>query len=70
MSSQSSTESAADRDLECVLEEYTIGRDDHLNAPGFVVRPDEVQAALILISVINYRRSPVPGGRSAVTTDT
>ncbi|WP_423746387.1 NADH-quinone oxidoreductase subunit D (plasmid) [Haladaptatus sp. SPP-AMP-3] len=29
-----------------LLGDLAIGRDDHLNAPGFVVRPDEVQTAL------------------------
>ncbi|MFC7231224.1 NADH-quinone oxidoreductase subunit D [Saliphagus sp. GCM10025308] len=29
-----------------LLEEYTIGRDDHKNAPAFVIRPDQVQEAL------------------------
>ncbi|WP_312912422.1 NADH-quinone oxidoreductase subunit D [Natronosalvus caseinilyticus] len=29
-----------------LLEEYTIGRDDHMNAPAFVIRPDQVQEAL------------------------
>jgi NADH-quinone oxidoreductase subunit C/D len=29
-----------------LLEPHAVGRDDHLHAPAFVVRPDEVQAAL------------------------
>ncbi|MFC7213083.1 NADH-quinone oxidoreductase subunit D [Saliphagus sp. GCM10025334] len=29
-----------------LLEEYTIGRDNHKNAPTFVIRPDQVQKAL------------------------
>ncbi|MFB6243783.1 MAG: NADH-quinone oxidoreductase subunit D [Halobaculum sp.] len=33
-------------ELESLLDEYVIGRDDHLNAPGFVVRPDAVQDTL------------------------
>ncbi|WP_049921624.1 NADH-quinone oxidoreductase subunit D [Halopiger djelfimassiliensis] len=32
--------------LDGLLEEYAIGRDDHLNAPAFVVRPDDVRAVL------------------------
>ncbi|THE64555.1 NADH-quinone oxidoreductase subunit D [Salinadaptatus halalkaliphilus] len=32
--------------LETLLEEYTIGRDDHRHAPAFVIRPDEVQTVL------------------------
>ena len=32
--------------IETILGERTIGRDDHLNAPGFVIRPDEVQDVL------------------------
>ncbi len=32
--------------LEELLEPYAIGRDDHENAPAFVIRPDEVQDAL------------------------
>ncbi|WP_265108647.1 NADH-quinone oxidoreductase subunit D [Halosolutus halophilus] len=38
--------SGTDRPVADVVAEYAIDRDDHLNAPGFVVRPDEVQAAL------------------------
>jgi NADH-quinone oxidoreductase subunit C/D len=29
-----------------LLDDLAVGRDDHVNAPGFVVRPDEVQDAL------------------------
>ncbi|WP_254767049.1 NADH-quinone oxidoreductase subunit D [Salinilacihabitans rarus] len=32
--------------LEELLDPYAIGRDDHENAPAFVIRADEVQAAL------------------------
>ncbi|WP_049927606.1 NADH-quinone oxidoreductase subunit D [Halopiger goleimassiliensis] len=44
-------ESAARRsggatDFEGLFAEYAIDRDDHLNAPAFVVRPDEVRATL------------------------
>ncbi len=35
-----------ERDLEEVLAEYAIGRDDHKNAPAFVIRPDDVQEVL------------------------
>ncbi|MDS0475292.1 NADH-quinone oxidoreductase subunit D [Natrinema sp. 1APR25-10V2] len=39
-------ESAGMLDLEELLGEAVLGRDDHLNAPGVVIRPDEVQAVL------------------------
>ena len=39
-------ESTADRSLADLLSPYAVGRDDHLNAPAFVVRPDEVASAL------------------------
>ncbi|TYT62480.1 NADH-quinone oxidoreductase subunit D [Natrialba swarupiae] len=42
--SSSATESSTA--AESVLEAYALGRDDHLNAPAFVIRPDEVTAAL------------------------
>ncbi|MGM0590311.1 MAG: NADH-quinone oxidoreductase subunit D [Halobacteriota archaeon] len=32
--------------LEALLGEYVLERDDHLNAPGFVIRPDDVQDVL------------------------
>ncbi|WP_436345402.1 NADH-quinone oxidoreductase subunit D [Natronorubrum sp. FCH18a] len=35
--------------LEALLEEYTLGRDDHENAPAFIIRPDDVQAVLTLL---------------------
>jgi NADH-quinone oxidoreductase subunit C/D len=35
-----------DDDLEALLGEYVLARDDHLNAPGVVIRPDEVQDVL------------------------
>jgi len=38
--------SATDDSLADLLSPHTVGRDTHLNAPAFVVRPDEVQAAL------------------------
>ncbi|MFC4542881.1 NADH-quinone oxidoreductase subunit D [Halosolutus amylolyticus] len=38
--------SGTDRLLPDVVSEYAIDRDDHLNAPGVVVRPDDVQSAL------------------------
>ncbi|GAB3322648.1 NADH-quinone oxidoreductase subunit D [Haloplanus salinarum] len=38
--------SATDESLADLLSPYTVGRDTHLNAPAFVVRPDEVRAAL------------------------
>ena len=34
-------------DLEALLGERALARDDHLNAPGFVIRPDQVQGALV-----------------------
>jgi NADH-quinone oxidoreductase subunit C/D len=36
-------------DIEEVLGDLAVGRDDHVNAPGFVVRPDEVQDALFAL---------------------
>ncbi|SIR75516.1 NADH-quinone oxidoreductase subunit D [Natronorubrum thiooxidans] len=33
-------------DLEALLGDRVLGRDDHLNAPGFVIRPDDVQDVL------------------------
>jgi len=39
-------ESTTDRSLADLLSPYAVGRDNHLNAPAFVVRPDEVAAAL------------------------
>ncbi|MHC3439411.1 NADH-quinone oxidoreductase subunit D [Natrialbaceae archaeon A-gly3] len=33
-------------DLEALIGDRTLSRDDHLNAPGFVIRPDQVQAVL------------------------
>ncbi|RQG86904.1 NADH-quinone oxidoreductase subunit D [Natrarchaeobius halalkaliphilus] len=35
--------------LETVLEEYALDRDDHLNAPAVVIRPDEVQSVLTVL---------------------
>ncbi|RQG97939.1 NADH-quinone oxidoreductase subunit D [Natrarchaeobius chitinivorans] len=35
--------------LEALLEGYVIDRDDHENAPAFVIRPDEVQDVLELL---------------------
>ncbi|APX97037.1 NADH-quinone oxidoreductase subunit D [Natronorubrum daqingense] len=32
--------------LEAALAEYALGRDDHENAPAFVIRPDDVQEVL------------------------
>ncbi|MFP8951581.1 NADH-quinone oxidoreductase subunit D [Natrialbaceae archaeon A-arb3/5] len=32
--------------LETNLDEYVLARDDHLNAPGIVIRPDEAQTVL------------------------
>ncbi|MWV40268.1 NADH-quinone oxidoreductase subunit D [Natrialba sp. INN-245] len=53
MSSQSGLETGASSSAtesstaaESVLEAYALDRDDHLNAPAFVIRPDEVMAAL------------------------
>ncbi|ADB60007.1 NADH-ubiquinone oxidoreductase chain 49kDa [Haloterrigena turkmenica DSM 5511] len=33
-------------DLEAIVGDRALARDDHLNAPGFVVRPDDVQSVL------------------------
>ncbi|ELY60589.1 NADH-quinone oxidoreductase subunit D [Natronolimnohabitans innermongolicus] len=33
-------------DLEAVIGDRALSRDDHLNAPGFVIRPDDVQDVL------------------------
>ncbi|WP_227356851.1 NADH-quinone oxidoreductase subunit D [Haladaptatus salinisoli] len=38
-----------DDELAELLGDHVIGRDDHYNAPGFVIRPDEVQDALTLL---------------------
>ena len=44
------TEEGVDYDaLEALLGEYAIGREEHVNAEAFVVRPDEVQDALFLL---------------------
>ncbi|QSX00050.1 NADH-quinone oxidoreductase subunit D [Haloterrigena alkaliphila] len=43
-------ESGVDEErLESLLSEYTLRRDDHENAPAFVIRPDDVQAVLTLL---------------------
>ncbi len=53
MSSQEEVESPAEQsagdDLAELLGEHVIGREQHLNAPGFVVRPDEVQDVLTIL---------------------
>jgi NADH-quinone oxidoreductase subunit C/D len=36
-------------ELEELISEYVIGTEAHLNAPGFVIRPDDVQATLQLL---------------------
>jgi len=54
MSSESALESrppeavgsGGDVDLAALLDDAVIARDDHLNAPGVVIRPDEVQSVL------------------------
>ncbi|WP_327053694.1 NADH-quinone oxidoreductase subunit D [Halomicrococcus gelatinilyticus] len=47
MSSQEVTGREVDYDeLAELLDEYVVGREDHSNAEAFVVRPDDVQAAL------------------------
>ncbi|WP_306053129.1 NADH-quinone oxidoreductase subunit D [Natronococcus wangiae] len=43
------TEGVDEAALEELLEPYAIGRDDHENAPAFVIRPDEVQETLRLL---------------------
>ncbi|WP_135366505.1 NADH-quinone oxidoreductase subunit D [Halosimplex halophilum] len=43
------TEGASERtadEVERLIGDRAVGRDDHVNAPGFVVRPDEVQSVL------------------------
>ncbi|QRV13781.1 NADH-quinone oxidoreductase subunit D [Haloterrigena salifodinae] len=35
--------------LESLLSEYTLRRDEHANAPGFVIRPDDIQEVLALL---------------------
>ncbi|WP_254531749.1 NADH-quinone oxidoreductase subunit D [Natrinema gelatinilyticum] len=35
--------------LESLLDEYMIGRDEHENAPAFVIRPDDVQEVIRLL---------------------
>ncbi|WP_126662104.1 NADH-quinone oxidoreductase subunit D [Haloterrigena salifodinae] len=35
--------------LESLLSEYTLRRDEHENAPGFVIRPDDIQEVLALL---------------------
>ena len=54
MSSESALESrppeavgsGGDIDFDALLDDAVIARDDHLNAPGVVIRPDEVQSVL------------------------
>ncbi|WP_435157671.1 NADH-quinone oxidoreductase subunit D [Haladaptatus sp. DFWS20] len=36
-------------ELADLLGDHVIGREEHLNAPGFVIRPDEVQAVLTVL---------------------
>ncbi|GAB3034880.1 NADH-quinone oxidoreductase subunit D [Natronobiforma cellulositropha] len=42
-------ETADETTLERVLEPYTLARDDHTNAPAFVIRADAVQSALVAL---------------------
>jgi NADH-quinone oxidoreductase subunit C/D len=52
MSSQREVPAAQELDgdqLAALLGDHVIGRDEHLNAPGFVVRPDEVQDAMTIL---------------------
>ncbi|MFC4542969.1 NADH-quinone oxidoreductase subunit D [Halosolutus amylolyticus] len=42
-------EQVDEAELEALLDKYAIGRDDHENAPAFVIRPDDVQAVLALL---------------------
>ncbi|WP_137289094.1 NADH-quinone oxidoreductase subunit D [Natronorubrum halophilum] len=35
--------------LEALLSDYALGRDDHENAPAFLIRPDDVQEVLALL---------------------
>ena len=43
------TRSADSDDLSALLEDHVLARDDHLHAPGFVIRPDEVQDVLFTL---------------------
>ena len=36
-------------ELEALLGDLVVDRDDHLNAPGFVIRPDTVQETLSIL---------------------
>ncbi|WP_435077447.1 NADH-quinone oxidoreductase subunit D [Halococcus sp. AFM35] len=52
MSSQPAAEELvqnADEPLAELLAPHTVARDDHYNAPGFVIRPDEVQDVLFTL---------------------
>jgi len=40
------SESETTSRLDALLDEFALARDDHVNAPGYVVRPDDVQAVL------------------------
>ncbi len=40
------TADTSPEDLEALLDEFVVTRDDHLNAPGFEIRPDAVQDVL------------------------
>nr|WP_256297548.1 NADH-quinone oxidoreductase subunit D [Haloarchaeobius salinus] len=40
------TEEASEPDIDGLVGEYVLDREEHLNAPGIVVRPDEVQTVL------------------------
>ncbi|MFP8952913.1 NADH-quinone oxidoreductase subunit D [Natrialbaceae archaeon A-arb3/5] len=42
-------EGVDEAELAALLEEYVLGRDDHENAPAFVIRPNDVQAVLRLL---------------------
>ncbi|RDI69678.1 NADH-quinone oxidoreductase subunit D [Halopelagius longus] len=52
MSSQRPTQTtgeeavASQSEVEALLEEYVIDREDHVNAPAYVIRPDDVQNVL------------------------
>ncbi|AEH38335.1 NADH-quinone oxidoreductase subunit D [Halopiger xanaduensis] len=43
------TESVDEAELEALLSEYALRRDEHENAPAFVIRPDDVQEVLGLL---------------------
>ncbi|WP_458207588.1 NADH-quinone oxidoreductase subunit D [Haladaptatus sp. NG-SE-30] len=49
MSSPVQEQRLRDDELAELLGDHVIGREEHLNAPGFVIRPDEVQDVLTIL---------------------